>query len=169
MATASSLRLKGYGSVISFLDIGEQRRISQALTMVNKKLSLLTSITRHDVKNSLTALKGYLYLLSEEIDTESGKELIGRIGSITGDIERKIVFTSTYQNIGAESPQWQNISHLVDGFKVDGVLIVNELNGLEVFADQMLGIVFENLIQNSLMHGEKVSQIFCLKDRRDRI
>jgi PAS domain S-box len=36
MATASLLRLKGYGSVVSFLDIGEQRRISQALTMVNK-------------------------------------------------------------------------------------------------------------------------------------
>jgi len=163
MATASLLRLKGYGSVISFLDIGEQRRISQALTMVNKKLSLLTSITRHDVKNSLTALKGFLYLLAEEIDTESEKELIGRIGSITGDIERKIVFTSTYQNIGAESPQWQNISYLVDALNADGMKVVNELKGLEVFADQMLGMVFENLIQNSLMHGEKVSQILLSK------
>lgn len=163
MATASLLRLKGYGSVISFLDIGEQRRISQALTMVNKKLSLLTSITRHDVKNSLTALKGFLYLLAEEIDTESEKELIGRIGSITGDIERKILFTSTYQNIGAESPQWQNISHLVDALNADGMKVVNELKGLEVFADQMLGMVFENLIQNSLMHGEKVSQILLSK------
>lgn len=163
MATASLLRLKGYGSVVSFLDIGEQRRISQALTMVNKKLSLLTSITRHDVKNSLTALKGFLYLLAEEIDTESEKELIGRIGSITGDIERKILFTSTYQNIGAESPQWQNISHLVDALNADGMKVVNELKGLEVFADQMLGMVFENLIQNSLMHGEKVSQILLSK------
>jgi len=163
MATASLLRLKGYGSVISFLDIGEQRRISQALTMVNKKLSLLTSITRHDVKNSLTALKGFLYLLAEEIDTKSEKELIDRIGSITGDIERKIVFTSTYQNIGAESPQWQNISHLVDALNADGMKVVNELKGLEVFADQMLGMVFENLIQNSLMHGEKVSQILLSK------
>lgn len=163
MATASLLRLKGYGSVISFLDIGEQRRISQALTMVNKKLSLLTSITRHDVKNSLTALKGFLYLLAEEIDTESVKELISRIGSITGDIERKIVFTSTYQNIGAESPQWQNISYLVDALNADGMKVVNELKGLEVFADQMLGMVFENLIQNSLMHGEKVSQILLSK------
>lgn len=163
MATASLLRLKGYGSVVSFLDIGEQRRISQALIMVNKKLSLLTSITRHDVKNSLTALKGFLYLLAEEIDTESEKELIGRIGSITGDIERKILFTSTYQNIGAESPQWQNISHLVDALNADGMKVVNELKGLEVFADQMLGMVFENLIQNSLMHGEKVSQILLSK------
>lgn len=163
MATASLLRLKGYGSVISFLDIGEQRRISQALTMVNKKLSLLTSITRHDVKNSLTALKGFLYLLAEEIDTKSEKELIDRIGSITGDIERKIVFTSTYQNIGAESPQWQNISYLVDALNADGMKVVNELKGLEVFADQMLGMVFENLIQNSLMHGEKVSQILLSK------
>jgi len=163
MATASLLRLKGYGSVVSFLDIGEQRRISQALTMVNKKLSLLTSITRHDVKNSLTALKGFLYLLAEEIDTKSEKELIDRIGSITGDIERKIVFTSTYQNIGAESPQWQNISYLVDALNADGMKVVNELKGLEVFADQMLGMVFENLIQNSLMHGEKVSQILLSK------
>lgn len=163
MATASLLRLKGYGSVVSFLDIGEQRRISQALIMVNKKLSLLTSITRHDVKNSLTALKGFLYLLAEEIDTESVKELISRIGSITGDIERKILFTSTYQNIGAESPQWQNISHLVDALNADGMKVVNELKGLEVFADQMLGMVFENLIQNSLMHGEKVSQILLSK------
>ncbi len=159
MAMTSSLRLKEYGSVISFLDIGEQRRISQALTMVNKKLSLLTSITRHDIKNSLTALKGYLYLIAEEADTDSEKELLSRITSITGDIERKIVFTSTYQNIGAESPQWQNITHLVEVIHTEGIRVVNELNDLEVFADQMLGMVFENLIQNSLMHGEKVRQI----------
>ncbi|HPP76641.1 PAS domain S-box protein [Methanospirillum sp.] len=166
MATASPLNLKGYGSVISFLDIGEQRLMSHALTMVNKKLSLMTSITRHDVKNSLTALKGYLYLMAEEIDKESAKELLARIVSITNDIERKIIFTSTYQNIGAESPQWQTISDLMNGIKTEKIAVVHELDGLEVFADQMLGLVFENLIQNSLMHGEKVQHIF-LHPRRD--
>ncbi len=166
MATASPLNLKGYGSVISFLDIGEQRLTSHALTMVNKKLSLMTSITRHDIKNSLTALKGYLYLMAEEVEKESAKELLARIVSITSDIERKIIFTSTYQNIGAESPQWQNISELVNGIKTEKISVVHELDGLEIFADQMLGMVFENLIQNSLMHGEKVQHIL-LTTRRD--
>jgi two-component sensor histidine kinase len=122
--------------------------------MVNKKLSLMTSITRHDIKNSLTALKGYLYLMAEEVEKESAKELLARIVSITSDIERKIIFTSTYQNIGAESPQWQNISELVNGIKTEKISVVHELDGLEIFADQMLGMVFENLIQNSLMHGK---------------
>ncbi|MGV8109551.1 PAS domain S-box protein [Methanospirillum sp.] len=159
VATSSNLNIKGYGSIISFQDIGEQKRTSQALSMVNKKLSLLTSITRHDVKNSLTALKGFLYLLSENMKDAGDKELVQKITSIAGDITRKIDFTSAYQKIGAENPEWQNLSAIIGSISLNGVQFSHDVSGIEIFADQMLGIVFENLIQNSVMHGEIVTHI----------
>jgi len=45
--------------------------------------------------------------------------------------------------------------------------VINECSGLEVTADLMLRQVFQNLIDNSLKHGEKVRHIslHCTKDK----
>jgi PAS domain S-box-containing protein len=42
------------------LDITERKRIEGALQIANKKLQLLTSITRHDILNQMMALQGYI-------------------------------------------------------------------------------------------------------------
>jgi signal transduction histidine kinase len=43
----------------------EVNRYALALTRANEKLNLLSSITRHDILNQLTALSGYLELMGE--------------------------------------------------------------------------------------------------------
>jgi PAS domain S-box-containing protein len=44
----------------------ELNRYALSLTQTNKKLNLLSRITRHDILNQLTALAGYLDLINEE-------------------------------------------------------------------------------------------------------
>lgn len=159
IANTMPLQVKGYGSVLSFQDISERKRTEQALYTVNKKLSLLTSITRHDIKNSLSALRGYLYLLDQEFKEGEQQEIITRLKNIAGDINRKIEFTSTYQKIGATNPEWQDLSGILDRLSADGITIENQTRDVRIFADKMLSLVFENLVVNSRMHGVKVTQI----------
>ena len=40
-------------------EIAERKRVEQSLSMANKKLGLLSSITRHDMKNTMMALLSY--------------------------------------------------------------------------------------------------------------
>ncbi len=50
----------------------ELQKSEDALSRANKKLTILSSITRHDIKNQLTALAGYLDLSKDERDNHPG-------------------------------------------------------------------------------------------------
>ena len=41
-------------------DVTERQRAEEALKQANTKLNLLSSITRHDIRNQIFALKAYL-------------------------------------------------------------------------------------------------------------
>jgi signal transduction histidine kinase len=78
-------------------------------------------------------------------------------------ILRQIEFTKNYENIGVLAPQWQDIGKLVKELithLTPGKLVVSaNVKGLEIFADPILEKVFENLIDNSIRHGEQVRHI----------
>ena len=46
-------------------DISERKLTGEALRNANKKLNLLSSITRHDINNQLTVMDGYVTLMEE--------------------------------------------------------------------------------------------------------
>jgi len=53
---------------ISFIDITEQKKVEDSLRQANKKITMLSSITRHDIKNQLMGLRIFLELTKEKID-----------------------------------------------------------------------------------------------------
>jgi signal transduction histidine kinase len=135
----------------------------QAFETANKKLNLLSSITRHDIFNQLTVLLGYLELAKEKI---SDPEVTGFVDSgmhAANTIQRQIAFTKDYQDIGVQAPQWRNlatcIKTIVSVRMVQGISLDVDLDDLEIYADPMIEKVFINLIDNSLRHGEHVSHI----------
>ena len=96
-------------SIASFVNISEQKRTEEALQQMNRKLNLLSSITRHDIINQLLVLKGYLVLLRQKTDNPSLLEYIERSDKATQSIERQIIFTRDYQEMGVKAPVWQNV------------------------------------------------------------
>ena len=48
---------------------------------------------------------------------------------------------------------------MVERNKANAIKIVNKCQGLEVMADELIGQLFYNLVDNSLKHGRKVTQI----------
>ena len=43
-------------------EVAERKKMEDALRQANKKITMLSSITRHDIRNQLMALRGYLEL-----------------------------------------------------------------------------------------------------------
>jgi PAS domain S-box-containing protein len=142
-------------------EIEERKQYETAIQLANRKLNTLSSITRHDILNQITAIVMYLSLAEEEITDPEVKQHLSKIEQITQLIQKQIRFTRNYQYIGTRSPQWQNMDTTVNGAIKDldlgTVRIEKDLGDLEVYADFLLEKVFYNLIENSLRHGEKVT------------
>ena len=144
-------------SIASYIDISEQKRTEDVLTLANRKLNLLSSITRHDIINQLLILKGYLVMLKAKTDNPVLLEYIGRSNQATRNIEHQTTFTRDYQDMGVKAPSWYNVKSTIIRAKgalpIDNVIVEADLSDLELFVDPLFEKVFYNLIENSLKYG----------------
>jgi signal transduction histidine kinase len=138
-----------------------ERRVEERtaeLRQANTKLNLLSSITRHDILNQLTVLKGYLNLSEHSIhDPDKLRMYIAREQKSAKTIEHQILFTREYQDIGVRAPAWQSVSMSIIRAKgtlnLGNVEVFIDRSDLEVYADPLLDKVFYNLIENALVYG----------------
>lgn len=149
---------KPHHFVTIYDDITQRKHTESALLHTNAKLNLLSGITRHDIRNQLQALSGYLELArltSEKM--ESLTESLKKADTIVETINRQLEFTKDYEEMGVNAPTWQNvdaiISQAVSLLPLRGTRVEIERPDLEVYADPLLGKVFYNLIDNALQYG----------------
>jgi PAS domain S-box-containing protein len=140
------------------LDITERKQNEDALRLANKQLNLLFSITRHDIKNQIFALRSYLELSHDEINNPPVIEEYIRKEELAAEvIEYQIRFTKDYQELGAATPVWQNVNATVKkavvSLPVGEIRIEPDPDNPEVYADPLFGKVFYNLIDNALRYG----------------
>jgi signal transduction histidine kinase len=145
-------------------EIQVRRQAEEALLLANKKLNLLSSITRHDINNQLTGLMGYLALLQKKQPDPSFNNYFLKINASAQRISSMIQFTKTYENIGIKAPVWQDVRTLVDVAAKDVVfgnlLLKNNLPaGTEILADPLVVKVCYNLMDNAVRYGGKITTI----------
>ncbi|MDO9035381.1 MAG: PAS domain S-box protein [Methanoregula sp.] len=163
-------------SVHTIRDITESKRMEDSLALASRKLNLLSGITRHDILNQLTALKGYLELSRENVSDPVLSDFIRKEEQIAEMIEYQITFTRDYQDMGVNAPAWQNVNMVVGkavkGLPMRDIRIDADCPGLEVFADPLFERVFYNLIDNALRYGgDRMTtiRIFSKESDRDRV
>lgn len=156
---------------VAISDITYIRKAEEALRISNKKLTLLSGITRHDIMNELMVLSGSLELAVKTVKGQEGIAHITRAQKAADIIRRQIAFTKEYELIGVNVPVWQDCRKVVDAAVKQAlpgkVLVKNDLPaGTEMFADPLVIKVFYNLMDNAVRYGGKITTIrFSLLER----
>lgn len=139
-------------------DITERKRAERMIRDANEKINLLTSITRHDVANQVTILKGIAQVaLLNEPEPELA-DIFEKIDAVGSTIARQIEFTRAYQELGMRAPGWYDVAELT---RVNGPETISTscTCDAEIYGDPMLENVFFNIIDNAARHGEHATRI----------
>lgn len=144
-------------------DITDRKIQEKALENTNRKLNLMSEITRHDMLNQLTSLHSYLSLAEEHTgDTMVTRYLI-KCGQLAETIQAQIIFARDYQRIGVEQPRWQEIGITIQKarlpLRLTGVTIDESCLGREILADPLLEKVFYNLLDNAERYAGPAPEI----------
>ena len=155
---------KRTGAIESIRDITDRKMAEGALGSVNRKLKLLTGITRHDIRNQLSILRGHLALLQKEQPDLSTGAHFRKIIAAAGYISSMIQFTKEYESIGVNAPSWHDCRTLAGAAAAQAtaadITVRNDIPaGTEVFADPLIARVFYNLADNAVRYGGKITTI----------
>jgi PAS domain S-box-containing protein len=151
----------------------DRKRAEEALHLANKKLTLLSGITRHDINNQMTVLMGYLTIMEKKQTEPMFNEYFGKVSTAAQRISSMVQFTKEYESIGVKAPAWQDCRTLVDTAAKDAplgkVVVKNDLpSGAEVFADPLVVKVCTNLMDNAVRYGGKITTIrFSVEEAGD--
>jgi PAS domain S-box-containing protein len=144
-------------------EILERKRFEATLQLANRKLNTLSSITRHDILNQITAIVMYISLAEEMVKDPALLEHLQKIEQSTQMIQKQIRFARDYQDIGLNAPQWQNVDitirNAIAGLDLKGVRVEQDVGRLELYADLLLERVFFNIVDNTLRHGQTATKI----------
>lgn len=141
----------------------ERRRAELALVETNKKLTILSSLNRHDLSNQLSVIIGYSALVEERNTDPETKKLIEAISKAGETMKAQLEFVKAYQDLGATEPEWidarSSISSAIENLNLGGISVRIDVPNIKVLADPMLEKVFYNLVDNSIRHGGGVKNI----------
>jgi len=144
-------------------DMTKRKRAEDALAQANRKLNLMSGITRHDIMNQLTVLSGSLELAQKIINEPDPRSQIKRAQDAADTIRRQIEFTREYEDLGVRAPVWQRLPVVTRSAasQVAGSSLTFDIpdNPFEIYADPLLIRVFYNLFDNARLHGENVTRI----------
>ncbi len=144
-------------------DISENTRMEQALQQANKKLNLLTSVTRHDIQNKITVLLGFLSRAKKETKDPAILNYLERQEKAAKEIRNEMLLTRDFKDLGAEPPSWQNLREVVSNSVArqgkQDIRFITDVPEIEVYADIHLERVFDRLFENAMGQGRKVGEI----------
>ncbi len=144
-------------------DITDRRIAEEALYQANQKLNLLSSITRHDILNLITALRGYQSLSEEIVEEGPVREFLEKEIQLTEAIQTQIEFTKDYQDLGVSYAEWHLVSvtlqKVQSSMNLAHVRLSMDLPDVEILADPLFEKVFYTLIENGIRHGERITSM----------
>ncbi|WP_319578767.1 PAS domain S-box protein [uncultured Methanospirillum sp.] len=145
-------------------DVTDRIRAERALIQANQKLHLLSSITRHDIKNHLTSLQAALSIVNEYNTGEDTEVLLNIANRSVQNIDQAISFTALYQDIGISEPVWSDLQESFSSYadlarSADIEFHILLTFPVEVSVDPLFSRVCYNLIENCIRHGGSVKTI----------
>ena len=158
---------KPIGSIFVFKDITDiitvQEELHKALSkseMLNEKMKIVGSLTRHDVRNKLSVIPGYSHILRKKYGDKN--DIVDGLSKMEQSVKESMKifdFARAYELIGAEELSkvdvWRCVDEAIDMFSFLPFKVVNDCSGLSVFADSLFRQLIYNFIDNTRKYGKK--------------
>jgi signal transduction histidine kinase len=130
---------------------------------LNRKMQLLSSVTRHDLLNKIGCVEALIegHLIEHVQDHQYEKNLMNAL-DILVQIEQFLAYIREYELTGLLAPQWIDLHEaLKPGITriPENITVRVTLPEIEVFADALLNRAFYNLLDNTVIHGKHVSMV----------
>lgn len=147
-------------------DVTDRKNAETGLLNANRRLNLLSSITRHDIINQLS----FLFIDLEDLkdytsERQESREVFERVNQAVQTIHHQIEFTREYQEIGIGAPVWQNLHDIIrqseGSLPMGAVRIEEQGTCVEILADSLFEKVIYNLMENAIRYGGTISTITC--------
>lgn len=166
------IRYRGEPAFLTIItDITGRKAMEQALSVANRKLHMLSSITRHDIRNKILGLRSWISIAEMSAHDEGEITLFRQLEDIARTIDEQLEFTREYQTMGMKAPQWIPVKGAIDRVKTQmnlgDIRVIDESEGLEVFADPLFEKVFYNLFDNAIRYGETIAAIRIRYQQQD--
>lgn len=163
--SATRLTVDGKSVIIGyFLDITGRKQAEQELKDAKARAELYIDLMGHDISNMNQAMMGYLEMAQEMIDLKGHEELIQRPLEIIRHSTRLIDSVKKLEQAQAGRYPLKRVdlcsvlSEVVAGYSgVPGRDVrINYMprKGCMVMASDLLGHVFDNLVDNAIRHSE---------------
>ncbi|NIO37206.1 PAS domain S-box protein [Candidatus Bathyarchaeota archaeon] len=156
---AAKIEYKGKpADLVVFRDVSQRKKMEE-------KLRVVGGLTRHDIRNKLSTITGNIYLAKKSLaGHDKTLDYLSDAESAIHQVVRILDFARNYERLGVEKLVPTDVGKAFEGAaslfpSLDNIEIVNSCLGLKILADSLLPQLFYNLIDNSLKHGQKVSQI----------
>lgn len=142
------------GQAVQNARLVEERRERQ------ETLVFLLQLLRHDTRNDLTTISGYLDVLADHVDDE-GREHVDRLEQRTESMRERFRTAGAIveSETGRRSPRILDLSEVlrdqVDLLEsVDGVAVETDIEAdLPVEADELIDDLFRNVLENAVAHN----------------
>ena len=143
-------------------------RAEKALKEANRKLMLLTRITRHDIKNIIQGIYLYSEIIGYSEDNETKKNAL-IIKNEAEAIEKLIDFTKIYEQLGSIEAQWYNLAAAFKEVEFSEEFAAIHFDttscDVEIYTDPLFSKAIYNLIENAVRHGEHTTKITITCDK----
>ncbi len=145
----------------------------EKIQALNEKLQVVGSLTRHDVRNKLSTVAGYAYILKKKHANEA--DVVDGLSKMELAVKESMKifdFAKTYEQLGAEELTNIDVENKISEAAAlfSGTLpkIMNGCRGLTVLADSFLRQMFYNFIDNTRKYGQKTTIIKVYYKKTDQ-
>ena len=160
---------KFVSTVAFFEDVTERKKNEEKIKennrrieLMNEKLRVVGSLTRHDVRNKLSTITGYSYILKkkhpDQVDVVDG---LDKMVQAVKDSLKIFDFAKAYEQIGIEKLVYIDVekatNEAAEMFSGLTFKVVTDCQGLTVRADSLLRQLIYNFIDNTRKYGQKTT------------
>jgi PAS domain S-box-containing protein len=155
--------LEGY--VINSRAITERKQYEQRLEETTKKLEVLNRTMRHDIRNDMSIILGWGEVLEDHVD-EAGREYLEKVLATgdhileltesAGDYAESLTDEAAVERkpTSLRSVLTNELSLRRESFPETEFAVAGEIPDVAVVANEMLGSVFRNLLNNAVHHND---------------